>query len=104
MPNQIISGIIVGAASAAIGSILVSKFVTTGTQGGGQPRQKKQQSYTARAGQISPKTPPRTPVNSAPVVQNTPITEAAYNVQPTTYAPTLGPDQNVPSQELTLPV
>lgn len=101
---DVFDAIIIATASTAIAAIVVAKFVNTGTEGGGQPKQSSQRSYTARAGQISPKTPKRLPTHSAPLAQNTPITEAAYNVQPTSYAPTLGPDQNTPSSALTLPI
>ncbi len=104
MNRQIFSAIIIGATAAALGTIAAFKFINRETIGGGQPNQSRQDSYTARAGMIAPQVPWRTGNNAAPVVQNTPITEACYNIQPTDYQTTLGPEQNVANDELTLPI
>jgi hypothetical protein len=96
--------VIIGAAASVLGAIIVNKYFTNTPTGGGQPAQLAQASYTARAGQISPYVPCRTPPESAPLAQNTPITEAAYNTQPTQYSPTLGPEENVSGQPLLLPM
>ncbi len=104
MSKEIITGIIVGAASAALGTIVVLKFFNPEPDGGGQPRQADMFSYTARAGRIAPAVPYRLAADAAPLVQNTPITDAAYNTQPTEYDTTLGPEQNVPGEPLTLPM
>jgi hypothetical protein len=100
---NLIDVVIIGAASTVLGAIVVNKYFTPTPTGAGQPAQMAQASYTARAGQISPYVPCRTPPQSAPLAQNTPITEAAYNTQPTCYSPTLGPEENASGQPLLLP-
>jgi len=102
-PATIIDVVIIGAASTVLATIVVNKFFNSTLTGGGQPEQLAQPSYTARGGVIAPYVPCRTPNNSAPLAQNTPITEAAYNQQPTRYSPTLGPDENSSNNVLVLP-
>ena len=101
---NIFDSIVIGAASAALGTVVVLRFLNFGNEGGGQPQQGDLHSYTARGNRIRPETPSRLSSNSAPLVQNTPITEAAYNLQSTNYATTLGPQENVSSNPLTLPM
>jgi hypothetical protein len=104
MAYDTVDVIIIGVATTVLGAIVVNKFFNGETQGGGEPRQLRQPAYVARGGFIAPQVPPRLPRNAAPLAQNTPITEAAYNVQMTTYEPTLGPNRNAPAQEVTLPI
>jgi hypothetical protein len=101
---NIIDIVIIGAAGTVLGGIITNKFFNGAPSGGGAPRQLMQPNYTARNGIIAPFTPCRNPDISAPLAQNTPITEAAYNQQPTPYAPTLGPDENNSNTALILPV
>lgn len=95
----------IGAGIAAVVTVLITNFFNRPNTGGGKPRQAKYRSYTARTpgGKVSIQTPSRLPGTSSPVAQNTPITEASYNVQPTQYAPTLGPEENSSATPLTLP-
>jgi hypothetical protein len=104
MAYDTIDIVIIGVATAVLGTIVTNKLLNTGNTGGGQPKQLSQQAYVARGGYIAPQTPQRLPRNAAPLAQNTPITEAAYNVQPTTYCPTLGPQENTPASSITLPI
>jgi hypothetical protein len=103
---NVIDIIIIGAAGTVLGGIITNKFFTSSSSviGGGQPKQLAQRNYTARGGVLAPYVPCRTPPQSAPVVQNTPITEAAYNQQPTPYAPTLGPEENNSNSSFVLPI
>jgi hypothetical protein len=104
---DMIDGIIVGAAAAAIGTILATKVLSAKPVGGGQPNQPNTSSYNATSGgqpaplyviDLAP-----TPLNSAPVAQVNPITEAAYNVQPVTFEHAFGPAVNQPAEEAVLP-
>ncbi len=78
-----IDTLIIASAAAAIGTIVASRFSGAGAWGGRQPRQGGFVNY-----------PQSLPQNSAPVQQTQPITEAAYNVEPTEYRPAFGPDEN----------
>lgn len=102
--SSVTQGIIIGAAAAAIGTIIATKFINLSPIGGGSEQEPQLHSYTARHGGIRPRTPRINPSGFAPIAQNTPITEAAYNQYPTPYDATLGPDQNQPSNDLVLPV
>jgi hypothetical protein len=99
---DIVDVVIIGAASSILATIVVNKFFTSSPQGGGQPKQQSQISYTARHGKVYPWVPSYSPSDAAPLAQNTPITEAAYNQQPTQYAPTLGPNENTSGQPIVL--
>ena len=70
-------------AAAAVATIIASKFTGAGAWGGSQPRQGFYTRY-----------PQPLPANSAPLAQNQPITEAAYNQQWTQYVPAFGPNEN----------
>jgi hypothetical protein len=98
------SAIIVGAATAAIGTIIASKFINTAPVGGSQPKHIRAGSPTARSGAVRVSVPPRVSAQAAPIAQNTPITEAAYNTQPTSYTGAFGPATNQPAYEATLPM
>jgi hypothetical protein len=100
------SAMVIGAGVSAVIFVIVSNYLNGSNTGGGRPRQARYTSYTARTpgGQVTVRTPPFLSPNAAPVAQNQPITEAAYNVQPTAYAPTLGPEENSPNTPVTLPM
>ena len=105
MAADFIDGVIVAVAATVIGSVIVNKFFNGQPAGGGNPRQLRgENSPTVRGGAVQIYTPDRAPAYAAPVVQNTPITEAAYNIQPTEYEPTLGPARHRPPQEALLPI
>jgi hypothetical protein len=102
---DMIDGIIVGAAAAAIGTIVAFKFINAKTVGGQQPNQ------TAVSGNWEagrPKalyvidTDPTTGVAS-PLAQNNPITEAAYNVQPVAFEAGFGPGVNQANDSAVMP-
>lgn len=105
MNNNSYGALVIGASIAAIVTVLVTNFFNRSNVGGGKPRQGRYRSYTARTpgGRVVIETPSRLSGTSSPVAQNTPITEASYNVQPTKYAPTLGPEENGVQSPLTLP-
>lgn len=99
------STLVLAVAAGVISTIIVNKLVPSGPTGGGIPNQPNIPSrHTMRGGRLKVTVPARVPSNSAPIVQNTPITEAAYNTQPTAYAVTLGPDANSSGTEATLPI
>ena len=75
--------LIIASAAAAIGSIIAARYAGAGAWGGSQPRQGGFANY-----------PQPLPQNSAPLQQTQPITEAAYNVQPTDHYPAFGPNEN----------
>ena len=98
-------GVIVAVAASVIGAVVVNKFFNGAPIGGGHPRHSHGvASPTTRSGAIQVWVPPRAPANASPVAQNSPITEAAYNIQPTGYEPTLGPERHHPAQEVLLPI
>ena len=71
-------------AATAVGSILAAKYNGSGAWGGRRPRE---------AGFVN--VPQALPANSAPLAQNQPITEAAYNVSQQGYYPAFGPLENM---------
>lgn len=89
--EDLFTGLVVGAMAAAIGAVLAYKYIGVQPPGGGQPLQGTSYSPT---NWITPQTPPRADVDAAPVVQNTPITEAAYNQYMTDHQPAFGRDAN----------
>ena len=98
-------GIVVGAAAAAIGTIVAFKFLTPKPQGGAQPLQPLYPG-NPQAGRPAPlyvEDLAPTPMNAAPVAQVNPITEAAYNVQPVTFEHAFGPSVNMPEESALLP-
>jgi len=102
---DMLDGIIVGAAAAAIGSIIAFKFINVKPEGGQQPNQPQvavdPNFGTGRPLYVVDLQP--TPSNAAPVAQVNPITEAAYNVQPVTFEHAFGPAVNQPNEEAVLP-
>jgi hypothetical protein len=109
-------GIIVGAASAAIGSIIAYKFLNKGPVGGDSPAQlntaSQIQEYYGNNPQFGRPMPlavidlAPTPSAAAPVVQVNPITEAAHNngqVIAAGFAPAFGTNGPTPAQETVLP-
>jgi hypothetical protein len=104
---DMIDGIIVGAATAAIGTIIAMKFVNRRSPGGMQPNQPNWPSYNATSGgapaalYVVDLVP--TPTDSAPVQQTNPITEAAYNQGPVTFEHAFGPAVNQPATEAVSP-
>jgi hypothetical protein len=101
-------GIVIGVAVGTISTILASKLTNSGStappaQPDVTPNIQPSRS-TLRHGKLKVTTPWRSPEDAAPVVQNTPITEASYNQYPTKHETTLGPDQNQPNTEAVLPI
>lgn len=97
---DMVDGIIVGAAAAAIGTIVAFKFLNRQPIGGGQPLQINTPSYNARGGQMSVIDLEPLDGSLAPIVQaNNPNTEAAYNQYPIAYAPAFGPLENQPAEQ-----
>jgi len=94
--NDMLMGIVVGAAAAAIGAVIAYRYIGTHPVGGGQPQQWASMSPT---NVITPQVPGRTATYAAPVVQNTPITEAAYNQYATDHQPAFGQNANVAAEE-----
>jgi hypothetical protein len=95
-------GIIVGAAAAAIGSIIAYKFISNPPEGGGQPVQPAQLGYNATSGGVPAPIyviPVNPPSNMAPMQQTTPITEAAYNQGCVPFEHAFGPAVNQPTTE-----
>src|SRR5882672_6377138 len=91
MREGTIVGFVVGALAAAFGGVIAWRYIQTHPVGGGEPNQWTSYSPT---NWITPQTPPRADNNAAPVVQNTPITEAAYNQYPTDHRPAFGRNAN----------
>lgn len=98
---DIFDGIVIGAAAAAIGTIVAFKFLNRQPQGGALPMQPMSMSPTNA---YTVQSPTYTDELAAPVGQNTPITEAAFNVYPVDFAPGFGPTVNRDSDEALLPV
>jgi hypothetical protein len=101
--SDTLNGLILGAAAAAIGAVLAYKYIGLQAIGGGQPQQFWSESPTNF---ITPQVPGRTPTFAAPVVQNTPITEAAYNQYITDHQPAFGQNANqgnAAEQEMIVP-
>jgi hypothetical protein len=102
---DMIDGIIVGAAAAAIGSIIAYQYINRSPQGGAQPNQPNV-AANPNAGRPTPlyvvDLEP-TPSNAAPVAQVNPVTEAAYNQQPVVFEAAFGPGVNQPAEEAVLP-
>jgi hypothetical protein len=102
---DMIDGIVVGAAAAAIGTIVAFKFLNSTPQGGAQPNQPVYPG-NPEAGRPSPlyvEDLAPTPMSAAPVAQVNPITEAAYNVQPVVFEHAFGPGVNQPNEAAVLP-
>jgi hypothetical protein len=100
-------GIIIGAAIAAVATVLATKLISSTPIGGGSPNQTAVGSANAKNNVLIIEEPARTSYDAAPVVQNTPITEAAYSsgvVGP--YAPAFGRNTNQnpsPAYDVVLP-
>lgn len=101
---DMIDGIIVGAAAAAIGTILATKYLEGHASvpvGGARPNQNYAPGqpvfapqYGRPTGPVAVEYPDPLGPFSPPVQQNQPITEAAYNQQPVTYSPAFGGDSS----------
>lgn len=90
-------GIIIGAAVAAIATVVVTNLLDKTPLGGGTPNQTATPSANARAGVLYVEVPAGTSPYAAPVAQNTPITEAAYNQEfYAAYEPAFGINANRP--------
>ena|ERR1700675_3428616 len=85
--SNVIDGIIIGAAAAAIGTILAMKFLNHQSFGGGTPLQTAQRAPDAHGGYLWVQELPITDSLASPLAQNTPITEAAYNTGDLGYEP-----------------
>lgn len=103
---DIVDGIVVGAAAAAIGTVLAFKYLNRTPQGGGAPEQGWQMFPAAVGGRPLRVTDPTKLVDTQQglLAQNSPITEAAYNAYPVTYAPGFGQHTNRPAEEAILPI
>jgi hypothetical protein len=77
--SDTIDGIIIGAAAAAIGTIVAMKFLNHQPFGGGTPLQTAQRSPDVKTGILWIQQPQFTDGLAAPLAQNTAITEAPYN-------------------------
>lgn len=108
-----LDGIIVGAAAAAIGTIVATQFLNSrggSPFGGARPvyGSTPGQPFVAQVGRPTGPTYVQAPElldsYAPPVAQNTPITEAAYNQYMATYAPAFGRDENAGDQETILPI
>lgn len=107
-----IDAIIVGAAAAAIGTIIATKFLASRggpPYGGARPvyGSTPGQPFVRQTGRPTGPTAVQSPelldAFAPPVPQNAPITEAAYNQYMTTYQPAFGRDENAGEQETILP-
>lgn len=85
--SDTIDGIIIGAAAAAIGTILAVKFLNHQSFGGGVPNQTVAPSQDVRGGVLYVAQPDYSDSLASPLAQNTPITEAAYNTGDIGYEP-----------------
>jgi hypothetical protein len=104
---DMIDGIIVGAAAAAIGSIIAFKFINKDAIGGGEPQQPAYggNMQFGRPLPVYAVTSAPYPPDSAPVGQSdTPTNEAAFNVQPVEFVHAFGPGVNQPANETLLPI
>lgn len=102
---DMIDGIIVGAAAAAIGAVIASKFLNrqpVGGPAGNQPAISTDRNFGWRAPMYVVDLNP-TPSNAAPVAQVNPNTEAANNVQPVEFISAFGAVANQPADEVVLP-
>ncbi len=85
--SDVFDGIIVGAAAAAIGTIVAIKFLNHRSFGGGEPNQTLSPADGVRSGGIYVLQPAYTPYEASPLAQNSPITEASYNTGDIGYEP-----------------
>lgn len=81
------NGIIIGAAAAAIGTILAMKILNHQSFGGGTPLQTAVHAPDSRGGYLWVQELPITDSLASPLAQNTPITESAYNTGDIGYEP-----------------
>jgi hypothetical protein len=101
---DMIDGIIVGAAAAAIGSIIAYKFIERQPVGGASPAQPHVQAYPNFGDR--PDRPlyvvdlQPTPVQAAPVVQVNPNQEAAFNQRPVEFVSAFGAAVNQPEDAM----
>jgi hypothetical protein len=110
--SDMLDGVIVGAAAAAIGTIIAVKFLNRTPPGGGTPAQPniRRSVYQGQMGDyvVSPVGDTILPdPNAAPGGGTTPIAEAAFS-NPTSqlieYAPATGFDTNRATEEALLPI
>src|ERR1700675_2964383 len=85
--SNVVNGIIIGAAAAAIGTIIAMKFLNHQSFGGGTPLQTAKHSPDVRGGALWVQELPITDAMASPLGQTTPITEAAYNTGDIGYEP-----------------
>lgn len=104
---DVIDGIIVGAAAAAIGAIVADKFINRTPQGGGAPNQPE---FGASPEFGRPRVLYAVDLTSAsmshaaPVAgYTTPQVEAAFNVYPVEFVNAFGPAVEHPGDEAVLP-
>ena len=82
-----VNGIIIGAAAAAIGTIIAMKFINHQSFGGGTPLQTAVRAPDVRGGALWVQQPQFTDDLAAPLAQNTAITQASYNTGDIGYEP-----------------
>jgi len=99
--SDIVNGIVIGAAAAAIGTIVAFQFLQRRSQGGGTPNQPALPMYSAPKGSMVVFDKQPFPDGISPLQQTNPNTEAAYNQQPVTYEPAF--NTNYPAEEAVLP-
>jgi hypothetical protein len=104
--SDVFDGIVIGAAAAAIGTIVAFKFLSRTPQGGEQPDQVFR-AYPAAVGgrPLRVVNPPFISDTEGGILsQDSAITEAAYNQYPVNYAPAFGQTVNRFGEEAVLPV
>ena len=96
--------IIIGAAAAAIGTVIAYRYINLHPVGGFTPRQPNLYSFGARSQTLSVVDLPPTPSGASPVQQTNPNQEAAFNQYPTSYAPAFGPSTDQSMREEVFPI
>lgn len=83
--------VITGVASTVLATIIVNKWLNPAPTQQAQPNTVTAPSPSTRGGELWVQTPMKTSMDAAPIAQNNPITEAAYNQQPfIAYEPAFG--------------
>ena len=96
--------VVIGAAAAAIGTVIAYKFINLHPIGGRSPKQPDTYSLNARGQSLTVVDLAPTPSGSSPVVQPNPNQEAAFNQYPTDYQPAFGVDKDQAAQEEVFPI
>jgi len=86
--------VVIGAAAAAIGTIIAQKLMNPKSVGGGEPHQIDTPSFGSTGGRLRVVDIRPLTDASAPVAQINPITESAYNIEHHQYQPAFGHSEN----------